>query len=120
MPNRPERFEQYKITWENVKFIKGCGHGVQFHYGQRMSDRDEGVIGFIDGFGWYHGNTNNVEVLVLDRTSDKWESITQEDPEDIISQLKIAVKKVLKEKDKVMSVGVGKNVISNIFALVNG
>lgn len=120
MSNNPERFEQYKITWKNVKLIEGCGHGVQFHYGQRKPDRDEGVIGFIDGFGWYHGDTNNVEVLVLDRKSEKWASMTQEDPDVIISQLKKAVTKVLKEKDKAMSVGIGRSVIGNIFALVNG
>ena len=55
-----------KIIWREWDHMPSdrFGHGVEFH-DTTIEDRDESLVGFLDGFDWRHGRSNEVVIYCI-------------------------------------------------------
>src|SRR5690349_12656455 len=50
--------------WDDRPPSDGFGHGVEFHDSE-IENRDESIVGFLEGFSWYHGHSDEVVIYCI-------------------------------------------------------
>jgi hypothetical protein len=88
---------KYKLEWIPLMCsepMNGTGHGIEFHH-----KRGNGhlVIGFIEGFAWQKGITNQVRIYYLSPESTEWGEMLPK-ADDILHELADYVYEILEEK----------------------
>jgi hypothetical protein len=110
-----EEHKGYLIEWMRVDSVDDFGHGVRLHYCKKREDitRDN-MIAFIDGFGWYHGDSHKVRIYILTSNSMLWGKIGIQDK--TASRIKDVARRIV--GDRKLSPGV--LVDDSIMCWVNG
>ena len=125
MGKKIEKFGEFEIEWISVPEIRGCSHGVEFHYKtgdhgkQSCNGREDGkIIRFIDGLGWLDKDGSPVQVYFLSSDSEQWGKPLSK-ARKILSSLKECVFIVLEEKIKPEQIWHGEIIKANIFTCWN-
>jgi hypothetical protein len=74
--------------------MDGSGHGIEFHY---KGGEGHIVIGFIEGYAWQKGLSNQVRVYYLSPQSTEWGEL-QSRADDILNELRKYIYEVLEQK----------------------
>lgn len=99
-----QKHGRYELEWVPLMFsepMDASDHGVEFHY---MRGKSHLVIGFIEGYAWQRGLSNEVRVYYLSPESKEWGKL-QSRAVDIIKELENYVHEVLEQKVPVMKKG---------------
>lgn len=114
MNKRDEVRRHIEIIWadfpEQEYLKRGFGHGVELIY---ENGANRYVIGFIDGFSWLHGFSNQAVVFVRSKDSVVWNDISV-NYEDLINDVKESARIVV---DTEQFVG---RLKGNIYPHING
>jgi hypothetical protein len=120
-----QKFCEFEIEWISLPEIRGCGHGVEFHYKtgnhgkQSYNSREDGkIIGFIDGLGWLDKDGSSVRVYFLSSDSKEWGKHLSK-ARRILNDLKECVFTVLEEKIEPGQIWHGEIIKANIFSCWN-
>ena len=99
---------EFKITWREWDEVpsEGFGHGVEFH-DTKIENRAESLVGFLDGFGWRHGYSNEVMIYCIKPNT--------RTPQSVLSRMKKRVEEILAKREIPKQ-----RITSRIFASVNG
>jgi hypothetical protein len=92
--------------WDEVPSHDGFGHGVQFH-DTTIKNRDESLVGFLYGFEWYHGLSNEAVIYCIKPNA--------RTPQTVLSSMKKRVEEILAVREIPME-----QITSRILAWVNG
>lgn len=94
------KYGQYELEWVPLMSsepMDGTGHGVEFHH---KRGRGRIVIGFMEGYAWQRGLSNQVRVYYLSPQSREWKEL-QPMAEDILNELEDYVHEMLVQKKPV-------------------
>ena len=69
-------------------------HGVELHY---KDEEQELLVGFIEGYQWYHMKRGPVRIYILTQDSKEWGELRRKSNE-ILDELKEAIYAVLKQQ----------------------
>jgi hypothetical protein len=80
-----DKVKKLKIIWDIVDEIpENLGHGIEIYYfAEEVSDKEfknfcppdtRLLIAFVDGFGWYHGQSDEASIKVLSPQSAEFTS----------------------------------------------
>ena len=99
---------ELKIIWREWDEVpsRGFGHGVEFH-DTKIKNRDESLVGFLDGFEWYHGLSNEAVIYCIKPNA--------RTPLTVLSSMKKRVEEIIAKREIP-----SQQITSRVFALVNG
>ena len=83
-----------KIIWREWEHLPECGfgHGVEFHDCEidESGQSFESIVGFLEGFGWKHGDSNEVVIYCIKPNA--------RTPQTELSRMKKRVEELLAER----------------------
>ena len=88
-----------KFNWQEVDEIPNSvrGHGIEFHDNGDTDESDESsmgagrLVGFVEGFEWYHGRSNEVLIYCIKPDSGTSEAV--------LSEMKGRVEEILSKRE---------------------
>jgi hypothetical protein len=101
-----ETFANYEIEWitlpsfkfkrflEREEFHYTDRHGVKLYY---KDEKQELLVGFIEGYQWYHAKRGPVRIYILTHDSKEWGELLR-DAKQILNELKEAIYEVLERQ----------------------
>jgi hypothetical protein len=92
-----EKYLSYEIEWITIPTFKPpnhiCGHGIELHYKQ---EKRPIIIGFINGYNWYHERRGLCKVYILSQDSKDWVDLPPESTK-WLNEVKECIYTVLKQ-----------------------
>lgn len=99
-----EHYREYTIKWIFVPSFKlkshngehrlNSRHGIELYY---KKEEPENIVGFIEGYEWYHNKGGPCRIYVLSRNSKDWGNLLSKS-EMITGQIKESVYEILLNK----------------------
>jgi len=85
---------KFKRFLEGEEFNYNDRHGVELHY---KDEKQKLLVGFIEGYQWYHMKRGPVRIYILTQDSKKWGELLPESRK-ILNELEEAIYEVLKQQ----------------------
>ena len=94
---KTEKYLSYEIEWITITTFSphyfACGHGIELHY---KNTRPPMIIGFIEGYDWFHERSGLCKVYILSRDSKDWADLLPES-QKWLNEVKGCIYDVLKQ-----------------------
>jgi hypothetical protein len=96
-----EKYHNFEISWLSVPsfIVESNGHqirfnsrhGIELHY---KEGKQKCLIGFIEGYEWYHSKKGPCNVYILSKDSEEWGELTDKSAQ-ILKDTKDSVYEIL-------------------------
>ena len=72
-----EKYQNFEIEWIVIPSFElyRCGHGVELQY---RYNRQKKLVGFVEGYEWYHEKKGPCKIYILSQDSKEWSDLITE------------------------------------------